>query len=1680
MKTTHFALMRTIDEHSENSNRKRLAFMAVLVGAFATVSAQVAPPAEDCNTDEGYPHPCHYSPDTCSYNLCSDPDDTGPECQGAGGDCCDGGSYMPEGRSSAQIKGTGMPVWSVEEPTLRMFVRDRPFLYKTARGTVVDFELSLKHQPGKAGQVDSKQYAIFGVGTNWSTPWRSYIQQTTSNDATTMTDEAWYCFLGDGSARKYPLDAAEYVSKAVLTKSGSEYWLTFPSGERNVYGQWVTLGTNLFCFMTRQESAEGHTNRFTYQFATSGSVTNTIRLQKVTDPDGLETTFSYKTNNAFYSNLIAQVTGPYGLSTSLGYSAQGQLTNITDVVSLSSGIRYGTDGRVSYLDTPYGTTSFAFLGAGSWTAVRIEELGQRRHLYLRGYNTNALTTASSEGTALNAFVAGTVQTSDFDTRNTFRWGPRQYDHLPSLIRTTLSSGTFNPTNLSPNDLKLGRTTHWLRGKTAGTNEILSMTPSVIRSPSPSDDGSIEGLLTWFDYYGKETGKWEYNGTRVQPVTIAAREPGGEWRVKKSKHNSAGQATEIAETITEPLFDDLFLDDYLTTTWRTNLFTYADNAIDLIEHRRYDNSGTQILVQSNSFNGSHQILAQHDALGQATIYEYNSLNQLTNLTRPSGLISALTYDTSNRLATVIERSVAGALRTNTYTWTNGYILTHTDPKGLSVTNSWDALGRLTSSANPNGAVSHTYSKLDRTKTIDRMGFTNGFAYNGFRQLTFHTNANFKVWTNIYCDCGSLEASIDPLGNTNSYTYDNRGKKLRLTYSDQSWSDAAYNLFGEPYKVTDSAGVNLTNVYSIQGLPILVKGAGGVLERYLYDLNERLTNHVDRNGTMFAMTHDQLGRVTERHLIDTTQWPPLPYSSNLFTYSAIGLVYHMDPLSKETRFEYDTLGRKITETNALGQIVRFKYDAAGNLTNLVDGKGNNTYWRNDLFSRVTNKTDAANTSISFGYDSNDRLTTRRNAAGDLTTYTYDAVGNLTFINYPTNTDVSLTYDANNRLISMTDAVGTTTYGYSSFGALQSEDGPWADDTVAYTYNNRQRSGLLLRMPTGPAWSQSYSYDYLRRLTNASSSAGAFSYTYRSGLVEDFTDEFAQLPVAPTLGNLVERIVLPTSAYVTNTHDVYGRLTSTALKSSSHGSLNLHSYQLNEAHRRTMQSRLDGSYLDYGYDDIGQLTSAFAYETGGTTNRFHERFVYSYDASGNLSNRVQNVLTNVFNVNNLNELTSIIRTNDSFTVAGATHGAATSVTIADNANVAVSAVRYADNSYSRTGISLLNGNNTFIAVGQDSTGRGDTNAVTVSLSKATILVYDLHGNLRTNGTRVLEYDDENQLARVTEPSLWKSEFVYDGRMRRRVRKEYEWRYSVWVLTSEVRYVYDGNLVLQERDQFNLPKVTFTRGNDLSGSLEGAGGIGGLLARTAHDFDAKTHVFYNCDGNGNVTCLLDTNQTVVGRYLYDPFGNTLAARGPAAQANLYRLSSKELHMPSGLVYYLYRYYDPNLQRWLNRDPIGERGGRNLYTMVENAPVRFIDRVGLARVENDTSDPVIVHGNPGPGEGTGDQLFGIMQPGTCTSPIGVPGYPTLEDAIDAYLNDILPDMQYPVPDPLGFITDVDGYLDTTTLDPDAQNIRLRGDDLGPRYVLKDNGNDLDHELDQEFPFIFGGWAGAIARHLIP
>jgi len=386
----------------------------------------------------------------------------------------------------------------------------------------------------------------------------------------------------------------------------------------------------------------------------------------------------------------------------------------------------------------------------------------------------------------------------------------------------------------------------------------------------------------------------------------------------------------------------------------------------------------------------------------------------------------------------------------------------------------------------------------------------------------------------------------------------------------------------------------------------------------------------------------------------------------------------------------------------------------------------------------------------------------------------------------------------------------------------------------------------------------------------------------------------------------LTLPNGAAMATSRDFMARLTNTTLRSSQQALLNHHGYGYNAASQRTSVTNLAGNTVGYTYDRIGQLTQASGKEANGTT-RLNEQFGYGYDAAGNLAQRTNDFaaaepLVQTFSISNaLNQLTSVTRSGK-LTVAGTTTTNATSVTVNG-----VAASRYGDATFAKDGFTLTNGVNSFTAVAQDALGRLDTNTVTVNLPATVSFTYDDNGNLVSDGRRLFGYDDENQLITVIVTngvnSSTLSKFAYDGFGRRRVRTECVWQNGAWATNALVRYVYDGMVVLQERDANNLPTATYTRGRDLSGSLQGAGGIGGLLALTVHSSLSTPHFFYHANGNGNITCLINEKQAVVARYVYEPFGNLLGLSGPMAEANPYRFSSKEFHANSELYHYGYRF---------------------------------------------------------------------------------------------------------------------------------------------------------------------------------
>lgn len=242
-----------------------------------------------------------------------------------------------------------------------------------------------------------------------------------------------------------------------------------------------------------------------------------------------------------------------------------------------------------------------------------------------------------------------------------------------------------------------------------------------------------------------------------------------------------------------------------------------------------------------------------------------------------------------------------------------------------------------------------------------------------------------------------------------------------------------------------------------------------------------------------------------------------------------------------------------------------------------------------------------------------------------------------------------------------------------------------------------------------------------------------------------------------------------------------------------------------------------------------------------------------------------------------------------------------------------------------------------------------------------HDEDGNLLHDGRWDYTWDGENRLIAVETRAAavtagvprTKIEYAYDGRGRRiRQIVRTGWDGSAYAQAVARRFLYDsGWNVLAEIDEAGAVVRRCLWGLDVSGSREGAGGIGGLLVESIPDpanGGALTDCFPFYDGNGNITGLINGSGSEVARYEYGPFGETLRQSGPLAAANPWRWSTKWTEEATGLKDYGYRWLGDG--RWLSRDPLGEPGGHNLYRAVDNDFVSNRDLLGASVFDSITS----------------------------------------------------------------------------------------------------------------------------------
>ena len=213
-----------------------------------------------------------------------------------------------------------------------------------------------------------------------------------------------------------------------------------------------------------------------------------------------------------------------------------------------------------------------------------------------------------------------------------------------------------------------------------------------------------------------------------------------------------------------------------------------------------------------------------------------------------------------------------------------------------------------------------------------------------------------------------------------------------------------------------------------------------------------------------------------------------------------------------------------------------------------------------------------------------------------------------------------------------------------------------------------------------------------------------------------------------------------------------------------------------------------------------------------------------------------------------------------------------------------------------------------------------------------YDADGNMTFDGVLDYSYDAENRLVSISSNGITIVTNQYDHKGRR-IRKT--------TPAAVTTFLYDGWSLIHEHEVIgSVTNETFYYwGKDISGTLQGAGGVGGLLYQKRNGMIYVPHY----DAYGNVVRYTDTAGNAVAAYTYGAFGNLLSATGPLVDKFRFLFSTKYYDVEIGLYYYGYRFYSPPISHWLNRDPMEEEGGLNQYGFCANNGVCQYDKLGCA-----------------------------------------------------------------------------------------------------------------------------------------
>lgn len=828
----------------------------------------------------------------------------------------------------------------------------------------------------------------------------------------------------------------------------------------------------------------------------------------------------------------------------------------------------------------------------------------------------------------------------------------------------------------------------------------------------------------------------------------------------------------------------------------------------------------------------------------------------------------------------------------FRYRNHMLVEHAQPGGLISRYEYDRY-------DPQGRVLRHATNVDQlwlfdyesgaTTVTDNLGRRTRYEYNGDKELVAVTDPAGGVTRYEHNAWGKPTVIVDASGQTTRYRYDARGNTTATVEPDGKVTEIHY--------------------HEKWNLPTAIIGPSGATTSMDYDAAGNLIRRTDALGQVTCFNHDTRGLV----------------------------VRVVDAKGGRQHFDYDSYGQLVAHVDCVGHVTRYEWDARGNQTALIQSDGTRTEYRHDRSGRLLSAHYADGASERYDYDALGRLIRRVDVAGSATEwelaadgaplarvdalghraqYHYDGARRLVAIVNENDARYRFAFDANDNLVSEQGFdERVTQYVYDAAGRVL-EKRELGAQSAAATEPDREASSSLLRTQYRRDAGGRIVEKIVARAADKRIQRTQFEYDAAGRLVAGINNGGRVGLAYDDLGQVVEEtsLVLGRQRCIGYAYDGLGNRVQTALPDGRvlsqrfYGPGFLHQIALDDdvitdIERDVMQRetvRSQGALTSYfDYDVIGRRVGQRARKTAVAVDDVVERR-YVYGADGNLA--------------------------------------------------AVSDRRFGQTAYAYDALGRITRANAERFAFDPAHNIVDAPQQAVRSNRVVAyddkrFRYDTHGNLiekRIGGHTCmrLHYDPEHRLERadITRNGVRQSvTYGYDAFGRR------TWKRDAFGTTE---FVWDGNRLLQE----------LRRGRCLTYVYDGSSFVPVAQIESAATPEAATTAtasgivrYFHTDQSGAPRELTGADGAVAWRAQYRVWGNTLLVEYPEQPASA---DAEPVHQPlrfqgqyfdseTGLHYNRFRYYDPDVGRFVSQDPIGLAGGPNAYQYAPN-PFDWIDPHGL------------------------------------------------------------------------------------------------------------------------------------------